>query len=75
LVEARRLLEEGRRRFPEFRAIIAFLALVAVSERKERDAIDLLFATLIADGSGDGSIDYYRRALTWYASEIRADQP
>jgi tetratricopeptide (TPR) repeat protein len=75
LTEARRLLEEGRRRFPEFRAITAFLALVVVSEGSDREAIDLLFSTLVADGSGDDSIAYYRRALGWYASEIRADHP
>jgi tetratricopeptide (TPR) repeat protein len=69
LTEARRLLEEGRRRFPEYRAIAAFLALVAVSEGKELEAIDLLFASLLADPDDD-SIAYYRRALGWYASEI-----
>jgi tetratricopeptide (TPR) repeat protein len=75
LAEARRLLEEGHQRFPAFRAIAVFLALVAVSEGHDREAVDLLFATLLSDEGDDDSIAYYRRALTWYATEIRTNRP
>jgi tetratricopeptide (TPR) repeat protein len=72
LDEARELLESGRRQFPDNRAIVAFLALVEVSAGNDRRAVDLLFEALLAPD--DGSIDDYRRALTWYANEIRSDQ-
>jgi tetratricopeptide (TPR) repeat protein len=69
LPEARRLLEEGRRRFPEFRAISAFPRPGRGQRGRGSKAIDLLLSTLVADDSDD-SINHYRRALTWYASEI-----
>lgn len=71
LAEARTLLEEGIRRFPEFRALPVFLALVEVRAGDERAAIDLLFDALLAEENGDTSMQDYRRALTWYAGEIR----
>ena len=70
LAEARTLLEEGIRRFPHFRALPAFLALVEVSAGNQHTAIRLLFDALLADGSDDSSIQQYRRALAWYAGEI-----
>jgi tetratricopeptide (TPR) repeat protein len=69
--EARTLLTEGMRRFPSFRAIPAFLALVEVSDGEERAAVDLLFDALLLEESGDDSIATYRRALTWYAGNLR----
>lgn len=71
LVEARTLLSEGVRRFPEVRALPVFLSLVEVSAGRDRQAIDRLFEALLLEGNGDDSIAYYRRALTWYATEIR----
>ncbi len=71
LNEARTLLEEGIRRYPRVRALPVFLALVEVSAGNEQGAIDLLFEALLAEGNGDDSIQTYRRALAWYAGEIR----
>jgi tetratricopeptide (TPR) repeat protein len=71
LDEARSLLEAGRSRFPEVRVLAAFLALVEVSAGRDRTAIDLLFEVILGEGAGDGSVTWYRRALTYYAEEIR----
>lgn len=71
LTEARALLKEGIDRHPDVRALPVFLALVEVSSGNDRGAIDLLFGALLAEGNGDTSIQDYRRALTWYADEVR----
>lgn len=70
LDEARALLEAGARDFPEVRAIPAFLALVEVTAGNARRAVDLLFEALLA--ADDGSVEHYRRALSWYAADIRS---
>lgn len=75
LDEARSLLETGREAFPGFRALAVFLALVEVSAGQDRRAIDLLFEVILGEGSGDDSIEQYRRALTWYAADIRSTAP
>lgn len=69
--EARALLEEGRRRFPEVRVLAVFLALVEVSAGRDRRAIDLLFEVILGEGGGDGSVRWYPRSLANYAAEIR----
>jgi len=69
--DAHALLEAGRARFPEVRALPVFLALVQVSAGRNREAIDLLFEAILADGTGDDSIVDYARALKYYAGEIR----
>ncbi len=71
LDEARALLADGRRRYPEFRALAVFQALVEVSAGRDRAAIHLLFEALLAGEEGDDSVASYRRALTYYAGEIR----
>jgi tetratricopeptide (TPR) repeat protein len=70
LDEARELLESGRWQFPDNRAIVAFLALVEVSAGNQGRAVDLLFEALLAPD--DGSVPHYRRALAWYAADIRS---
>jgi len=72
LVEARALLEAGRRRFPGVRVLAAFLALVEVSAGEDRRAIDLLFEVILAEGGGDDSIGWFPRALASYAAELKA---
>lgn len=69
--EARSLLAEGRGRYPDFRALAVFQALVDVSAGRDRAAIDHLFEALLAIDEGDDSVASYRRALTYYANEIR----
>jgi len=71
LDEARSLLEAGRSRFPKFAALTVFLALIEVSAGRDRRAIDLLFEALLDEGSGDGSIEVYSRALHFYAGKLR----
>lgn len=75
LDEARSLLESGCEAYPGFRALMAFLALVEVSAGRERKAIDLLLEVILGEGSGDDSIGWYKRALTWYAEDIRSVAP
>lgn len=70
LGEARNLLEEGRKRFPDFQALGAFLALVEVSGGAHRRAIDLLFDALLNRVEDDHSIRRYHRALRGYANEL-----
>jgi Flp pilus assembly protein TadD len=72
LDDARNLLEQGRRSFPDNRAIVAFLALVEVSAGDHRRAVDLLFEALLAPD--DGSVKDYDRALSWYAEDIRTSE-
>lgn len=69
--EARALLERGRERFPAHRVLAVFLALVEVSAGRERQAIDLLFEVILAEGAGDDSVRWYPRSLANYAAEIR----
>ncbi len=69
--EARALLEYGIARFPDFRALRAFLALVEVSAGRERRAIDLLFEVILAEGVGDHSIARFEPSLRYYASELK----
>ncbi len=71
LDEARELLEEGRRRFPDVRVLAVFQALVEVSAGRDRKAIDLLFDVILGEGSGDPSIGWFPRSLAAYAAEIR----
>jgi len=66
-----RLDEAGRSRFPKFAALTVFLALIEVSAGRDRRAIDLLFEALLDEGSGDGSIEVYSRALHFYAGKLR----
>ncbi len=71
LDEARSLLAEGRTRFPDVRALTVFQALVEVSAGRDRTAIDLLLEAIQAEGNGDDSVGWYKRALAYYADEIR----
>ncbi len=71
LDEARAVLEEGRRRFPDVRVLAVFQALVEVSAGRDRHAIDLLFEVILGEGSGDPSIGWFPRSLAAYAAEIR----
>lgn len=74
LHEAGALLEEGRRRFPNFRALGAFLALVEISAGENRRAIDLLFDALLDQNEEDRSIQRYHRSLRWYADHLDDDR-
>lgn len=72
LDEARSLLLEGRARFPDVRVLAVFLALVEVSARRDRTAIDLLLEVIQSESSGDESVGWFKRALAYYADEIRS---
>lgn len=74
LAEARNLLEEGRKRFPDFRALGAFLALVEISAGEDQRAIDLLFDALLNRVEDDHSIQRYHRSLRWYADHLDEDR-
>jgi tetratricopeptide (TPR) repeat protein len=71
LDDARSLLQQGRERFPGYRALAAFLALVEVSSGDDRRAITLLFDALLdPSGEDDASLRRFHRALAYYAAEI-----
>ena len=71
LDEARELLEEGRRRFPDLRVLAVFQSFVEVSAGRDREAVNLLLDVILAEGSGDESLTWYPRSLAYYAGEIR----
>lgn len=71
LDEARALLDEGRRRYPEVRAPAVFLALVEISAGRDRRAIDLLFEVILGEVGNDDSVSWYPRSLANYAAAIR----
>lgn len=68
--EARKLLEEGRNRFPDVQALGVFLALVEISDGAHPRAIGLLFDALLNRIEADTSIQDYHRALRGYANEL-----
>jgi tetratricopeptide (TPR) repeat protein len=74
LDEARTLLDQGRKQFPTFRALGAFLALVEISAGENRRAIDLLFDALLDHPEDDYSIRRYHRSLRWYADHLDEDR-
>jgi len=74
LDEARKLLEQGRIRFPDVQALSAFLALVEISDGEHRRAIDLLFDALLNQHEEDNSIRRFHRSLRWYADHLDPGQ-
>lgn len=72
LEESRAMLAEGRERFPAVRALTVFAALTEISAANPARAIDLLLDALLANEDGDASLRQYRRALAFYAAEVRS---
>lgn len=70
LDDARALLERGRTRWPEFRALTAFLSLVELSAGNDRHAALLLLADAAAEHEPDGSLMRYGRSLRAYTAEL-----
>lgn len=70
LDEARDLLQRGRTRWPEFRALTAFLALVELSAGHDRDAALLLLGDAASDHGSDASLVRYGRSLRAYVAEL-----
>jgi len=68
LDEARALLRDGMTRFPAYRALPVFAALVEASAGDERAAMGLLFRAVTMDE--DASLRRFRRALRWYVDEL-----
>lgn len=70
--ESRAMLAEGRVRYPAVRALTVFAALTEISAGNQARAIDLLLEALLAEEDGDTSLRRYRRALVYYAGEVRS---
>ena len=68
LDEARALLREGMARFPAYRALPVFAALVEASAGDDRAAMLLLFRVAIMDE--DASLGRFQRALRWYVDDL-----
>lgn len=73
LDEARALLERGRREWPGFRALTAFLALVELSAGNDRRAALLLLQDAVADHGTDASLRRYERSLRAYAAALEPE--
>lgn len=69
--EARDLLADGVRLFPEFRALRVFVALNDVSRGEPLRAVDSLLEVILAEGGDDRSIQTFRRAIDAYAADLR----
>jgi hypothetical protein len=65
---ARMLLAEGMARFPEYRALAVFAALVEMSAGDASAAAVLLFRVVTMEE--DASLARFRRALRWYVDEL-----
>ena len=68
LDEARDLLKQGIDRFPDYRAMQVFAALVEASADDDRAAMRLLFRVVTLDE--DDSLRRYRRSLRWYVDDL-----
>jgi tetratricopeptide (TPR) repeat protein len=66
--EARSLLEAGIARYPEYRALRVFLALVEASDGDREKASALLFDVVAMED--DLSLQRYRRSLRWYVDDL-----
>lgn len=66
--EARVLLADGMARFPEYRALVVFAALVEMSAEHVSAAVTLLFRVVTMEE--DASLARFRRALRWYVDEL-----
>lgn len=65
---ARDLLRDGMARFPGYRALPVFAALVEASAGDERAAMTLLFRVVTMDE--DESLGRFRRSLRWYVEDL-----
>lgn len=68
LDDARAMLRDGMARFPAYRALPVFAALVEASAGDEPAAMRLLFRAATMDE--DDSLRRFRRALRWYVDEL-----
>lgn len=67
--EAVKVLAEACKRFPEHRALRAFLALAQVSAGEEKTAVAGLLDLLLTN---PGAVEAYSRSLRYYADELKA---
>lgn len=69
LKRSRRILKNGVKHFPSFKAMHLFLALTELSSRKPKNAFKILFKIILTQ-SHNKSIKEYSRALKWYSENI-----
>ncbi len=66
---SREILEQGLKYFPQYSALMAFLALTEYSLGNHAQSTQLLFEVLLENPT-DSSITDYSRALRWYSKNI-----
>ncbi len=72
LEDARKVLQDGIVRFPGYRALYAFLALVEASAGAWRQTATLLFEMAIINE--EPSLQRYRRSLMGYVGELSPEE-
>lgn len=72
LEESRTILFEGAHKFPEMRALKAFLALTQYSLGAFKEAAQALFILLHSKYPDDSSMEHFARAFDWYIDHLDA---
>ncbi|MGV3488038.1 MAG: tetratricopeptide repeat protein [Tuberibacillus sp.] len=68
--EALNILNEGLERFQDFRPLNLFKALTLYDLGRQGEAMDVVIAQLL-ETTEDADILYYKRALSYYANELK----
>ncbi|QBD80937.1 tetratricopeptide repeat protein [Ktedonosporobacter rubrisoli] len=68
------ILQRGVAKFPQHRAMQAFLAMALYNHQHYREAMELLLRNL-AESSADTSIQHYQKALLFYAPRLDEVDP
>jgi len=72
LEESRAVLFDGAQKFPEMRALKAFLALTQYSLGAYKEAAQALFILLHSKYPDDSSMQHFARAFDWYIDHLDA---
>ena len=67
--KAEETLRRGRAEFPQSRVLQVFLALALYNTQKPKEAMELVLTNLL-ETTSDETLQYYKRALSYYASHL-----
>lgn len=67
--ESEEVFLQGIERFPDFKPLRAFHAMLAYNRGRPREAVETLIRLLL-DSSADPTLQRYRRSLTAYAEDL-----
>lgn len=62
-------LRQGLQEFPQSRALQVFLALALYNTQKHKEAMEIVLINLL-ETTSDETLQYYKRALSYYASHL-----